>query len=131
MLLKALSMHAAGTNCNKIGSKTFFFTVMLESVNGAGKIIPAPVKTDSGSSSLTHLATSPMVPLPVLEVGWGKVRGAAAVVLPGEVGCNVSQPHLARGCAYQGLQDFWPYPHPLPKSTLHVSTSSCGLKSSL
>lgn len=50
MLSKALSMHAAGTGCNKIGFKPVFFTVihldMLESVTGARKINLTPVKTD-------------------------------------------------------------------------------------
>lgn len=78
-------MHAAGTGYNKIRFKPVFFTVtcldMLESVTGAGKINLVPVKTHSvSSSSLTHLAASPMVPLPVLEAGWGKVRGAAAAM---------------------------------------------------
>lgn len=134
MLSKVLSTHTAGTGCNEIGFRPVFFTApwldMLVSVTGAREISPAPVKAHSVSSSLTHLAANPTVPLPVLGVGWGKVRGAAAVVLPGEVSRNVSQPHLAWDCVYQGLQDFWSYPHPLPKSTCHVSVWLAGLKSS-
>lgn len=46
----------------------------------------------------------------------------------GSSSCNVSQPHLAWGCAHHGLQDFWPYPHPPPKSTCRVSACLGGLK---
>lgn len=106
--------------CNKIGFKAVFFSYpsVHACISHEGWENQSP---HSVSSSLTHLAAGPMVPLPVLEVGGRKMRGA--VVLPGEVSCSVSQAHLAWGCAHQGLQDFWPYPHLFPKPlamSLHV-----------
>ena len=133
MLSKALSTHAAGAGCNEIGFKPVFFTIpwldMLVSVTGAGEINPDPAEVRSQQHFNSFSCKSHAFAHVRGQTREG--RGVSTHCAPrgGWLQCEPASP-CTELCSW-GLQCSWPYPHPLPKPTRHVSAWLGGLKSSL